>query len=47
MLYQFEGFDEGVFLGAVTMLFVIMMSAVLIPMNRAVMVEPLEALHDE
>ena len=47
MLYKFEGFDTGVFLGAAALLFVIMTSAVLIPVCRAVMIEPLEALRDE
>ena len=47
MLYKFEGFDAGVFLGATALLFVIMILVVLIPVRRAVMTEPLELLHDE
>jgi len=47
MLYKFDGFDTGVFFGAMALLFVIMATAVLIPVSRAVMIEPLEALRDE
>jgi predicted permease len=44
LLYKFEGFDVGVFIGAAALFFVIMTLAVLIPVCRAVLVEPLEAL---
>jgi ABC-type antimicrobial peptide transport system permease subunit len=46
-LYQFEGFDKGVFIGAAALLLVIMILAALIPVRRAVTSEPLELLHDE
>ncbi|MDR0311227.1 MAG: ABC transporter permease [Acidobacteriota bacterium] len=47
MLYKFEGFDAGVFIGAAALLFLVMLLVVLIPVRRAVMSEPLELLHDE
>jgi len=46
-LYKFEGFDTGMFIGAAALLFVIMMLAVLIPVRRAVVAEPLESLRTE
>ena len=46
-LYKFEGFDAGVFMGATALLFVIITLVVLIPVRRAVMTEPMEAIRDE
>jgi ABC-type antimicrobial peptide transport system permease subunit len=47
MLYKFEGFDTGVFLGTAALLFVIMLLVALTPVRRAVMSEPLESLRTE
>ena len=47
MLYKFEGFAAGVFMGATALLFVIITQVVLIPVRRAVMTEPMEAIRDE
>jgi len=46
-LYKLEGFDKSVFLGALALFFVIMTASVLIPVSRAVMSEPMDAMRGE